>query len=291
MTRNRVNRCARSARRPLIPVVWAHHDDGHYIGRPYTPLPEFAAKLADANAAGFGIIHWTTRPLDLYFTSLARQVWQRTKDEPLPDTCNHMAARVLGDPRLGKYLHRWITEAPRFARETSDYFIDRPLTDIPGVVANCRDRLALLRAADNDRVKYYKGLERFIAAFYETHDLFQRSQAALKNNDLALARQLMAQCRPESVIEQFAKFSSLGGIMRGEQGLVVSMNLRGSRTLSVTGSARAGTGADQVRSHAARQNRPEPRHVHFPFHAGTCRLGSVGRRGNRRSCVHGARSD
>ena len=28
------------------------------------------------------------------------------------------------------------------------------------------------------------------------------------------------------MIEQFAKFSSLGGITRGEQGLVVSMNLR-----------------------------------------------------------------
>ena len=36
----------------------------------------------------------------------------------------------------------------------------------------------------------------------------------------------MASCRPEQVIEQYAHFSSLGGINRGEQGLVVSMNLR-----------------------------------------------------------------
>ena len=69
--------------RSVIPVIWAHHDDGNYIGRPYTPFAEFRAKLADANASGFGIIHWTTRPLDLFFTSHARQVWQRTEDEPL----------------------------------------------------------------------------------------------------------------------------------------------------------------------------------------------------------------
>ncbi len=36
----------------------------------------------------------------------------------------------------------------------------------------------------------------------------------------------MAECHPEPVIEQFAKFSSLGGITRGEQGLVVSLNTR-----------------------------------------------------------------
>ena len=67
------------AHRPVIPIMWAHHDDGHYMGRPYTPLPEFASKLADAKAAGFGIIHWTTRPLDLYFASLAKQVWRRRR--------------------------------------------------------------------------------------------------------------------------------------------------------------------------------------------------------------------
>ena len=36
----------------------------------------------------------------------------------------------------------------------------------------------------------------------------------------------MAKCRPEEVIEQFAKNSRLGGITRGEQGLVVTMNTR-----------------------------------------------------------------
>ena len=77
-------------------MIWAQHDDGNYIGRPYTPFPEFHAKLADAKAGGFGIIHWTTRPLDLFFASHTKQVWQSTKDQPLRTTCDEMAERSFG---------------------------------------------------------------------------------------------------------------------------------------------------------------------------------------------------
>ena len=46
-------RSPRSAsNRPMIPVAWAHHDDGHYIGRPYTPFEQFHSKLADCKAVG-----------------------------------------------------------------------------------------------------------------------------------------------------------------------------------------------------------------------------------------------
>jgi hypothetical protein len=214
------------AHRPVIPIIWAHHDDGHYIGRPYTPFSGFYSKLVDARAAGFGIIHWTTRPLDLYFASHARQVFEGTKDEPLRATCDAFAAQVLGGPGFGEYVSRWATEAPRFGRETSDYFIDRPLTHVASVIAGCGERLLLLEPAKGPNAEYYKGLERFIAAFYETHDLFQRAQAALASNQVAQARALMAQCRPEAVIKQFAAFSSIGGMTRGEMGLVVSLNTR-----------------------------------------------------------------
>jgi hypothetical protein len=225
------------AHRPVIPIVWAHHDDGHYIGRPNTPLPEFAAKLADAGAAGYGIIHWTTRPLDLYFASLAKQVWQETKDQPLGETCGEFAAESFGVQNreiMGRYLEAWITSAPRFARETGDRFIDRPLTDIAEVASGCRERLAMIAGADvskatpeqRARLDYYRGLEEFIATFFETHGIFQESQELLKKGDLAGARKLMEQCRPGPVIEQFGRFSSTGGMSRGEQGLVVSMNTR-----------------------------------------------------------------
>ena len=225
------------AHRAVVPVIWAHHDDGSYIGRPYTPFADFASRLADANASGFGIIHWTTRPLDLFFKSHAQQVWQNTRDLPLRATCDGMAEKSFGPSarhKLGEYLERWVTEAPKFGRETSDWFIDHPLTNVSQVVTGCRDRLKLIEAVDQteltsderDRLNYFKGLEEFIVAFFQTHELFQRSQAALRQGQLTEARELIRQCRPGPVIQQFARFSSLGGITRGEQGLVVTMNLR-----------------------------------------------------------------
>lgn len=225
------------AHRPMIPVTWAHHDDGHYNGRPYTPFDAFHSRLTDAKASGFGIIHWTTRPLDLYFESLSRQTWASSRDEALPTTCAHMASRLFA-PDAGaigaRYLEQWITGAPRFSRETSDWVIDRRLEGIDTIVRDCTDRAKLLAGLDyhrmspaqRDHALYFQGLESFIAAFHEAHDLYQRSRDALANGDTAEARRLIALCHPEPVIEMFAKFSSLGGITRGEQGLVVAYNLR-----------------------------------------------------------------
>jgi hypothetical protein len=225
------------AHRPVLPVIWAHHDDGNYIGRPYTPFAEFASKLADANACGFGIIHWTTRPLDLFFASHARQVWAGSVNEPLHATCLDMAGKSFGASareNVADYLEHWVTGAPKFARETGNLFIDRPLTNVEQVVKGCRERLELLGKVERsqltpeqrDRLDYFRGLEQFIADIYQTHSAFQHSAALLKSGDLAGARAAMAACRPEPVVEEFARFSSLGGITRGEQGLVVSMNSR-----------------------------------------------------------------
>ncbi|MBI5386820.1 MAG: discoidin domain-containing protein [Verrucomicrobia bacterium] len=226
-----------AAHREVVPVVWAHHDDGNYIGRPYTPFAEFHSKLADARAAGFGIIHWTTRPLDLFFTSLSEQTWASTQDRPMRATCDDMAERCFGvgaRAPMGEYLERWVTDAPKFARETSDWFIDHPLTNVEQVVRGCGERLKLIQAVESAQLKpdqrahldYFKGLEEFIAAFFREHDVYQRSQALLKSGDVAGARRAMAACEPGKIIQQFARFSSLGGMTRGEQGLVVSMNLR-----------------------------------------------------------------
>lgn len=227
------------ARRPVIPVVWAHHDDGHYLGRPYTPLAGFASRLEDARAAGFGIIHWTTRPLDLYFASLASQVWGRTRDQALAETCRALAGawfgRRPGNPELlGNYLESWITGAPQFGRETSDWFIDRQLTDIPAILAGGRARLALLGQARTDafsadqrqRFDYQRQLEEFTMAFHAAHGQFQASQDLLRRGDREGARRALADCHPEAVIGQYARLSSLGGLTRGEQGVIVSLNTR-----------------------------------------------------------------
>ena len=224
-------------RRPVLPVMWAHHDDGHYVGRPYLPLPEFGSKLAEARAAGFGIIHWTTRPLDLFFTSLARQTWSSTLDQPLAATCRAVAGPWFGEEnrvRLADYLEAWMTGAPRFGRETGDWFIDRKLEKIPEIVAGCQARLALLGGArtaglteeQRARLEYFRGLEEWMAAFHEAHGKVQESQERLQRGDREGARQVLAGLQPGALIEQFARFSRSGGITRGEQGLVVTMNTR-----------------------------------------------------------------
>jgi hypothetical protein len=221
----------------VVPVIWAQHDDGNYLGRPYTPFSGFSGRLADAKASGFGIIHWTTRPLDLYFKSHAEQVWSATRDRPLRATCDAMAARWFGTAAravMGEYLERWITDAPKFGRETSDFLIDRPPAGVPQVVAGCNQRLALIARVDasqlapgqSERLEYFKGLEEFISTFHQTEEIYQRSRELVKSGHPAAARALLAECVPEQVIGQFTRFSSLGGITRGEQGLVVSLNTR-----------------------------------------------------------------
>lgn len=225
------------ARRPVMPIMWAHHDDGHYLGRPYTPSPDFATKLADSGSAGFGIIHWTTRPLDLFFSSLAQQTWHTTRDRPLADTCRDAAERWFGATNresLGAYLEAWMADAPLFGRETSDWFIDRRLTNLDAVTAGGRARLARLASADladmtpaqRDRVAYFRGLEEFIIAAHETQVRLQESQDRLGKGDVAGAKQAIAHCDPAAVIRQYARFSRYGGMTRGEQGVVVTMNTR-----------------------------------------------------------------
>jgi hypothetical protein len=207
------------------------------VGRPYTPYSDFHSKLVDSRACGFGIIHWTTRPLDLYFKSLSRQVWQATQNQPLRVACNEMAERSFGmstGDKMGEYLYRWVTEAPKIGRDTSDRFIDRKLAGITDIVPGYKQRMELIDsveqklmdAAGRDRLDYFKGLERFITDVHRTEEAFRRSQGLYKAGDLAAARRVMALCRPGRVIERYARFSSLGRITRGEQGLVVSMNLR-----------------------------------------------------------------
>lgn len=263
-----------AAHREVVPVVWAQHDDGGYIGRPYTPFSDFYTKLAEAGAAGFGICGWTTRPLDLYYTSCAKQVWQATQNQGLQNTCEGMAARWFGEEARGtmaQYLERWMTDAPMFGRETSNWFIDppTPLTNVEQVVTGCLSRLRLMDSVkvarltpeQLERLDYFKGLEKFTVAFYQTQTIFQESRDLLAKGDLTGARARMASCHPEAVIEQFARFSSQGGITRGEQGLVVGLN---TRWLSHLIGLRQSLGLEPVRLCFGPTEHDQLAQAHFP---------------------------
>lgn len=228
-----------AAHRNVIPIAWAHHDDGNYVGRPYTPYSDFYDRLTEmkCQTAGYGIIHWTTKPLDLYFTSLVDQVWANSENEPLEETCRKMAANLIGAKQakaFGDYLVAWVTTMPKIGRETSDFFIDHELGDLAAIEAEQRARLEKLAALDREQtdkhgrewLDYFAGLEEYVLGIYRTEDGFNRAKKQYAAGDLDAARATMAACRPEKVIERYAEFSQQGGMTRGEEGLVVSMNTR-----------------------------------------------------------------
>ncbi|MCC6125517.1 MAG: hypothetical protein IT426_11180 [Pirellulales bacterium] len=223
--------------RRIVPIVWAHHDDGHYFGRPYRPFDEFQSKLSDAKASGFGVIHWLTRPLDLYFSSSSKQVWRRSQNQPLAETCREMAERRFGvstSDILGRYLERWINEAPQFGRETRVWFLMHRLSPLAQTDPGNRERRVLLEQIDaaalspegRIQLDYQRNLEQFTEDFHKTHHAIEQAQIALSTNDLATAREKLRSARPEQIIEQFVKMCKYGGPSRGEQGLAVSLNLR-----------------------------------------------------------------
>ena len=227
------------ATRPVIPIAWAHHDDGNYLGRPYTPFSNFCDRLTEmkCQSAGYGVIHWTTKPLDLYFQSLVNQIWQSSKNEPLKATCQRMARQLIGPGQaeaFAGYLEAWVTTMPKIGRETTDFFIDHALEDLREVEGTQRRRLKMLQGIDrsqldscgNEWLDYFEGLEEYVLAVHSTEDVFNRAKKSYSNGDIDAARSIMATCHPEKVIEQFAEFSQHGGLTRGEEGVVVTMNTR-----------------------------------------------------------------
>lgn len=226
-----------SNRRKVLPIVWAQNDDRSFVGRPYTPFADFTSLLNGTGSAGYGIIHWTTRPLDLYFKSLSAQVWNQSKDQALEVTCGRMAERTFGETARvpGKeYLLRWIHDAPMFGRETTDRFMDRPLFEPERVITQCRGRLKILAEinkqplsqAASEQLHYFQDHERFIIAFYQSQAAWERSVNLLKRRDIESSRKALTQCDPKAVLEQYAKAAAWGVPTRGEMGLLISMNLR-----------------------------------------------------------------
>jgi hypothetical protein len=225
-----------SRHRPVIPIVWAQHDDRSFAGRPYLPFPGFASLLRSSGSPGYGIIHWTTRPLDLYFKSLANQVWSASENETLDTTCERMAECTFGAAARDTakhYLLAWIQDAPQFGRETRDIFIDQYLREAPAL-AGCDRRLRILRTlepqaqsqAEKTWIAYFEDWERFVQAFYKAQGALQRSRETSEAGDLEGARREISAARPETAIEQYARTILHGGTTRGEKGILVSLNLR-----------------------------------------------------------------
>ncbi len=224
--------------REVYPVVWAHHDDHRYIGRPYTPWENLSDKLEKSNSSGFGIIHWTTHPLDLYFTSSARQVWKATKNEALQRTVkNYVVTRFGENDGLEDYYMDWLTKGPMFGRETSSHFVDlgkqllgNKLESWAVMEDKTKKRLELLSDIpmfeENTYLKYQKAMEEFYLSFFRSQQLFEQAFDLAMNNEVAKAKEAMQKANPDEAIRKFIDATGLIGFSRGEKALVFSMNTR-----------------------------------------------------------------
>ncbi len=228
------------ANRDVYPIIWAHHDDHRYIGRPYQPWENLTDMLSERNSKGFGIIHWTTRPLDLYFTSSARQVWKSTENEPLKITVEKYVTDLFGkqDDQLSDYYNSWLTNGPMFGRETSDHFIDlgkqklgHGLESWEEMKEKTLQRLeqinALPRIDENRLLAYQKQMEEFYLSFFEDQILLQNAfelTEAGKNDE---AIEMLKNADPENTIQKYVEAIENIGFTPGEKALVFSMNTRG----------------------------------------------------------------
>lgn len=219
--------------REIIPVVWAHHDDGAFIGSPYIPYENLQKKVESVGNSGIGVIHWTTKPLDIYFKNLEQQIWSSTENAGLNHTTDYLSERMIVERNkrfFSEYLKKWVEEGPKFGRETRTWFIDHKITkgDYERTIQSCKSRIAILEKInnkDNVHLQYFKGLEEFCIEFYKSQYNYQKALEALKSGNYDDAIQFVKKCQPENVIQRYADISKINGITKGEKGVIIEMNL------------------------------------------------------------------
>lgn len=230
--------------RKVYPVVWAHHDDHSYIGRPFEPPVNMVDELKERKAEGFGILHWTTYPLDMYFKNISRQVWETTINEPYTTTIEDYAENGIKSKseKFNKYLQKFYLEAPHFGRETSDYLYDIQLNDVGrslfpvyepvSIIKSAKERLAILDKlgqtpiAETKPYKYYKGMEEFFILYFENQHLLEQAAGIFLNGgDLKTAAEIIKKANPEEAILKYAEAITHGPNTVGEQAIILRLNL------------------------------------------------------------------
>lgn len=229
--------------RKLYPIVWAHHDDHRYFGRPYIPYSGFNELLDETNAAGYGIIHWTTHPLDLLFINYENQVWKNSENETWEKAVANFSESLLKtkENNLHRYYQLWFNEAPMFGRETSDDFL--PLREdyhLEGydssleVVEKAKERLTILERVNSEDLNsqgikehsYMIGMEKFIISLFTNHHFGHNAFKALQTGNLEKALSSVSKLNPEKTIEIYFQTIEEYHATRGEKGILVSLNLR-----------------------------------------------------------------
>ncbi len=215
-------------RKRVVPFIWAHHDDGRYVGRPFKPTEDLYTKLKQGDCNSFGVFHWMNRPLDLFFKSMGRQVWSETVNEPLDKTCGIMAKHYFGTEALNIYFDEWLTNAPMFGRATLMNFFHRPMGecvfDFDAAITGCKKRIAILEEADasqmtakqKEYLEYFRTLEQFIIDFSKTQPHFLNAEKLLNMGNIDGAQIELQQGDPTVCVRTFSKLSQIVKKERGE---------------------------------------------------------------------------
>lgn len=230
--------------RKLYPIVWAHHDDHSYIGRPYEAPENIVDKLKNQHADGFGILHWTTYPLDMYFKNLSRQTSKTTINEPYTTTIKDYVDNGIksNSKEFIAYLEKFYLEAPHFGRETSDHFFHMYFNEegkslfpvyVPGpIIKSAKERLDLLESLSNTDIAktetylYYKNIEEFFILFFKNQEmLIEAAGIWLDGGDLNKAAEIMKKTYPEKAVLKYAEAINHGPNTVGEQSIILRLNL------------------------------------------------------------------
>ena len=145
------------------------------------------------------------------------------------------------DETLELYYQDWFTNAPMFGRETTDNFIradeDYLLEGYSSsleVVERAENRLKILKNVDQDALNeqglkeynYQVGMEKFIISFFNNHHNIHRAYGLLKDGKRKEAIQFAQKLKPEESIRLYAATITEYGATRGEEGILLSLNLR-----------------------------------------------------------------
>ena len=227
----------------VFPIIWPHHDDGAYIGSPLPPFENFHTTLKQLKSDGFGVIHWMTRPFDIFFLHHAKQVMANTKNQSLEKTIDFYSERWFGKANskvMASYMKLWVKNMPVFGCETFSNFIDKhqhkKFKNVKKVIEQCDKRLSIMNKVNIEALPedakanylFFVNYEKFVKLFFEQQDLFLNLQNQLKTEgfNVSKARKIAKKLQPEKALEQYAKAIQFGQITPGEQGLLFSMGLR-----------------------------------------------------------------
>ena len=226
-----------SKERRIVPILWAHHDDRKYFGRPYRPFANLATTFEQSNTHDFGIIHWTTRPLESYFKNTMQQLWTSTRNLPLQSTFAAYSQAIFPnqDSALFKdYLVDWMQNAPMFGRETRDKVIDRKLGATEKMISECSKRIAFLEkinqkeipAYTRNLIQFHLNYDRFTKSFYEDQSAVDQLDSLLNAGNTGKATELLKNVDPVNTIRIFSETIQSRDVTKGDLGLLVSLNTR-----------------------------------------------------------------